>query len=179
MLLDGDNFRVALLQYVDGKSTDKVGEQIIMGTLLLIEFVLDMLRDAGLSVQHKVYTALKHKTEPTLEIAHGWHMCAFSALLSFKCVRVDEETTVHEHYSSWMLKVWLITHIHELEQKRRSASGCAEIPAADVELYRSVLVFVFEQLYVLYTSVLAAQCTQLGSRQKKTHNTKCLIHGSA
>ena len=167
LLLDSDNFRVALLQYVDGKSTDKVGEQGIMGMLLMIDFALDMLRDAGLFAQHKVYTVLKHKTEPTLEMAHGVHMCAFSALMSLKCVRVDEQTTVHEHYRRWMLSVWLITHMHELEQKRRRASACAEIPPADVELYRSAFVFVLEQLDVLYASVLAAQGRQLGHYKKK------------
>ena len=168
LLQDGDSFRVALLQFVDGKdkvcvegkSADKVGEEGIIEILLLIDFVLEMLRDVGLSVQHKVYTALKHRLEPPLETADGWHTCAFSALQSCRCLRVDDETTVHEDYSRWMLSVWLVTHMQELEQQRRRASGCPEIPTADVELYRSALAFVLEQLEVLYARVCTAQLGQ-------------------
>lgn len=155
LLLDADKFRCALRVFVDGKCGDKVDnrEQSVKGVQLLIDFVLDMLRDAGLCAHHRVYTTLKHKSTPALHTADGWHTCAFSALKSHRCLRVDDETTVHEDYRRWMLSVWLVTHMQELEQQRRRVCASRDIPSADVELYRTALIFVLEQLHELYASV--------------------------
>ena len=167
LLLDKDVFHRALEQYLSCKQTDmqlnqhndKHPEQSVLGLLLLIDFVFDMLRDCGLTVQHTVYNTVRHKADPHFDEADGWYKCVFSGLLSRRCLRVDAHIVVHEQYSKWLRCVWLATHMHEVEQQRRNVSMCkeiSEIPRHDAELYRAALRFVLQQLQQLYAHLASS-----------------------
>ena len=162
LLSDEHAFHRALHKYVHGKPTEMHhrsdgDQQSVVGLLLLMEFVFDMLRDAGLSVLHGVYSSVRNKPCHLFETAHGWHKCAFSRLPSLRCYRVDVHTTVHEQYIKLLRCVWLTTHIHEVEQQRQGARAGEEVPRAHAELYRAALLFILQQQQQLYAD-LSAVC---------------------
>jgi hypothetical protein len=151
-------FHDELHKYLDCKNAEMqtrshTQQQSVLGVLLLIDFVFDMLLDIGLSVQHRVYSAVKAKQDPQFELAEGWHKCVFSRLPSLRCVRVDTHTTVHQDYGKWLQCLWLATHMHEVEQRRRGARVRADVPHEHSELYRKSLLFVLEHLKQLYAHV--------------------------
>ena len=159
LLLDEDVFCGELHKYLDAKNSELQhknckAEQSVLGVLFLIDFVFDMLQDIGLTVQHRVYNAVKHKQDPHFELADGWHECVFSRLPSPRCVRVDAHTTTHERYGKWLQCLWLVTHIHEVEQQRGCARVRAQVPREHSELYRKSLLFVLNTLKQLYAHIV-------------------------
>lgn len=152
LLRDSETFRIALQRFVEAKAidiqtSDKV--QSVPGLLLLIDFVLEMMRDAGLVAQYRVYAAVKQKTEASFERAVGCQRCAISGLMSARCLRVAEAVVVEEQYKTWLCSVWLLTHMLEIEQQRRR-TRCQEVPAKDAELYREAFLFVIDTLENMY-----------------------------
>lgn len=151
LLEDANSFRAALQQFVDGKQAHTLQkEQSVAGLILLIDFVLEMLRDCGLHKLHGVYTAIKNKTEPRFELEKELQVCALSALPSHRCLRINESLAVDAQYRKWIWSAWLVTHMQELEQQRRR---CKEIAPADAELYRTALSCVLEQFELVYATV--------------------------
>jgi hypothetical protein len=158
-LVDEHVFHNALHNYLACKNVDMHHkshdrEQSVLGLLLLFDFVFDMLRESGLSVQYSVYNAVRNKQEPGFEVAEDWYQCVFSRLPSLRCLRVDAHTTVHTHYSKWLQCLWLATHIHEVELQRRGARVRADVPREHAELYRKALLFVLEHLQQLYAQIV-------------------------
>jgi hypothetical protein len=177
LLLDEHAFHSALHKYLHGKPTDMhhktdSHEMSVLGLLLLIDFVFDMLRDAGLSVLHSVYSSVRNKPGHQFERAQGWHTCAISRLPSLRCYQVDVDTTVHEQYMKLLRCVWLSTHIHEVEQQRPGARGGQDVPREHSELYSAALLFVLQQQKQLYAD-LSGVCNGK-TNTKKTRYTQSI-----
>jgi hypothetical protein len=158
LLLDENAFHSALSKYIYGKPTDvhqnsDSHEQSVQGLLQLIDFVFDMLRDAGLSVLHSVYISVRNKHGHDFERVQGWHKCAINRLPSLRCYRVDEHTTVHEQYIKLLRCLWLSTHIHDVEQQRQRVRAGEDMPREHAQLYRAALLFILQQQKQLYADL--------------------------
>lgn len=157
MLDNHDIFCVELNDYLHSSNTQLQHKYAsVQGILCLIDLVFDMFRDIGLSMHYNVYMSVRLKADPKFERADGWHTCAFSKLPSLQCIRVDTHITLHNTYAKWLQCLWLITHIHEVEQQRAGARSCANVHAQDAELYRKCMLFVLQSLEHLYTHVMLA-----------------------
>jgi len=128
----------------------------VQGTLCLIDLVFDMFRDIGLMMHYNVYMSVKFKADPIFEKADGWNTCVFSKLPSLQCVRVDTRITMHNKYCKWLQCLWLITHIHEVEQQRGGARSGGNVDAQDADVYRKSMLFVLQSLEHVYTHVMVA-----------------------
>jgi len=155
MLNTHSNFCLELHDYLHSSNTQLEHKYAsVQGILCLIDLVFDMFRDIGLSMHYNVYMSVKFKADPNFERADGWNTCVFSKLPSLQCVRVDTRITVHNKYCKWLQCLWLITHIHEVEQQRAGARSGANVDAQDAELYRKSMLFVLQSLEHVYTHVL-------------------------
>lgn len=155
-------FRVELQDYLHGSTTQLQNKYAsVQGTLCLIDLVFDMFRDIGLSMHYNVYMSVKLKADPIFEKANGWNTCALSKLPSLHCVRVDTRITMHNKYCKWLQCLWLITHIHEVEQQRGGARSDANVNAQDADVYRKSMLFVLQSLEHVYTHVMLANARKI------------------
>jgi hypothetical protein len=164
LLQDGNMFGKALYYYVsksENKPLEIQKEPGVYALLQLIEFVFDMLYDCGMSVLYRVYIKVRDRRDFEFEIAKEWHECVLSHVPCKQCLVIDIDTKVHEKYNKWVHCLWLITHIHQVENERSRGQKCCSISPEHTELYRISFVFVFEELERLYTDIARAQYSVL------------------
>lgn len=162
MLQDFDMFSKALHEFVSNrpaqvKLADSPKDPSVHAILLIIDFVFDMLQDCGLSLMNKIYTRIREKKNFDFFILEGWHYCDLTRVPSKQCIMIDVDIKVHNNYDKWVYCLWIITHIHHIQQERYEsrAHKCLSksLSHEDIELYRSSFVFVWQELERLYTTL--------------------------
>lgn len=149
MILDEMLFTHALgkISRGGGGSNTADNEVSLHGLLLLLDLVMDMLADHGLYHILGVYKAVKKHSSVYFERDMLWQTCHLSGINTRGCVKLGDGIFVHSNHAKWVLCLWLVTHMREIERSR----DC--VPAAQATTYRKALMFVLEQLEGVYEHV--------------------------